>query len=520
MSSIRIASGGVQHETNTFAAAPTTLADFARDNGGDPDFTGGDAILNRYRSTGSIHGGIIDAAGAAGVKLLPLLCADAHPGGVVQQEAFDGLLGRFLDRLGRVLPVDGVLLDLHGAMVTDEHEDAEGAFIDAVRRLTGPEVPIFVTLDMHANVTERMARLSDVIVGFQTYPHVDMHDRGREAVELLVRTIRGEVKPVQAYRQLPLLTLAPMQCTLREPMQSTMQGVRAMVRDHELLTATVSMGFPFADIADAGVAVLVTSDDDAALAERHSDELADRIWQLRDDLEPKLTTIEQAVRFAMEHDEGPEAGPVIFADGSDNPGGGAPADGTVALKALIESGFNGAVVGVLCDPQTVAQAHASGVGAVIDAQIGGKTDDRHGEPIRTRARVRTLCDGRFVYRGPMRHGMQDDFGAMARLSVGGANRGIDSGIDQGIDVVVSTNRIQVFDAEMLRIAGVNPQSCRLLVLKSAVHFRADFARFASAIFDGDTPGIHRPDFTGFDYRKLRRPIYPIDQFSSRCRKTG
>ncbi len=499
MAPVRIASGGVQHETNTFAATPTTLADFVRDSGGDSQFAGGRAILNRYRSTGTVHGGIIDAAQAADVELLPLLCADARPGGLVQSEAFDALLGRFIERLERAMPVDGVLLDLHGAMVTEGHDDAEGAFIDGVRRLVGSDVPVFVTLDLHANVTERMACTSDLIIGFQTYPHVDMHDRGREAVELLVRTVRGEVEPVQAYRQLPLVTLPPMQCTLREPMQSLMRDVRAMVGDRDLLTATVSMGFPFADIADAGVAVLVTSDGDPALAQRQVNDLAQRVWLLRDDLDPKLTTIEEAMGVAAKHACGADAGPVIFADGSDNPGGGAPADGTVALQALIDAGFDGAVVGVLCDPQTAAQAHQAGVGAVIEARIGGKADRSHGEPVTSRAHVRTLSDGQFVYTGPMRHGLSDDLGPVARLDVG------------GVGVVVSTNRIQTFDSEMLRIAGVNPLQCRLLVLKSAVHFRADFGRFASVILDGDTPGIHRPDFSGYRYRKLRRPIYPLNK---------
>lgn len=503
MEAERIACGGVQHETNTFVKAATTLADFALASHCDQDFTGGQAILDRYRATGTVHGGVIEAAEGAGVELLPLLCTNAQPGGRVQSETFDTLLGLFLERLERAMPVDGVLLDLHGAMVTARDDDAEGVFIDEVRQQVGSDIPLFVTLDLHANVTERMARLSDVIIGFQTYPHVDMRERGREAMALLVRTIRGEVRPLQAFRKLPLLTLPPMQCTLREPLQTAMQDVRTMVKKHNLLTATVSMGFPFADIPDAGVAVLVTSNGDPELAEAKVDELAQRIWSLRDDLEPKLTTIEEAMDVATQRcagsGSGSESGPVIFADGSDNPGGGAPADGTVALRALIESEFDGAVVGVLCDPQTAAQAHGAGVGAIIDVQIGGKTDDRHGDPVRTRARVQALCDGQFVYRGPMCQGLRDDLGPTARLGVG------------GVEVVVSTNRLQTFDAEMFRIAGVNPENCRLLVLKSAVHFRADFGQFATDILDGDTPGIHRPDFEAFRYRKLRRPIYPLDR---------
>ncbi|MDA1053768.1 MAG: M81 family metallopeptidase [Planctomycetota bacterium] len=492
---MRIASGGVQHETNTFAATPTTLADFVRDSDCGPALSGGQVIFDRYRDTGSIHGGYIAGAEAVGAELLPLLSARAQPAGVVEQESFETMLNWFLERLKQVLPVDGVLLDLHGAMVTEQHEDAEGAFIEAVRRVVGAELPMVVTLDLHANITARMAELADVIIGFDTYPHVDMHERGREAVELLARIIRGEVTPTQAYRQLPLVTMPPMQCTLREPMQSLMRRVHRLEEEPGVLTATVAMGFPFADIRDAGVSVLVTTNDDRELAIRKADELASWLWELRDQLQPQLTSIEDVIRFVNEH---PADGLTIFADGSDNPGGGAPCDGTIALQAMIDAGFEGGVVGVLFDPETAKQAHQAGVGSTIPVRLGGKTDDKHGAPVVGSAYVRAICDGNFVYRGPMLQGVAEHLGLTATLVIG------------GVEVVVSSIRRQCLDAEMLRIAGVEPKHRRLLVVKSAVHFRADFGPLAAHIFDADTPGIHRPDFRCFDYQHLRRPIYPLD----------
>jgi len=492
---MRLASGGIQHETNTFATTPATLADFIRDSDCGPELAGGQMLFERYRGTGAIHGGYISGAEAAGVELLPLLSARAQPSGVVQQVAFDTMLQWFLERLKAVLPVDGLLLDLHGAMVTERHDDAEGAFIQAVRDLVGPDLPIVTTLDLHANITARMAELSTAIIGFDTYPHVDMQERGHEAALLLARIVRGEVRPVQVYRQLPLITLPPMQCTLREPMRTLMGRVHQLESEPGVLTATVSMGFPFADIHDAGVSVLVTADGDRALAERKADELAGWLWNLRDDLQPKLTTIEAAMAFADAH---PEDGLILFADGSDNPGGGAPCDGTVALRALIDAGFPGAAVGVLCDPETAAQAHAAGVGATIPVRLGAKTDDRHGTPVEADAYVRTLCDGRFTYQGQMLHAVADCLGPVATLEIG------------GVTVVVSTHRRQCLDAQMLRIAGVEPTSCRLIVLKSAVHFRAHLGPLAGHIFDADTPGVHRPDFACFNYRNLRRPVYPLN----------
>jgi microcystin degradation protein MlrC len=491
---MRIACGGVQHETNTFASVPTTLADFERDSRCGPDFLGGPTLERLYRGTGTIQGGYFDGADDVGAELLPLLSAHAQPAGIVEQAAFDHILTAFLDRLRAVLPVDGVALDLHGAMVTERHPDAEGAFIAAVRELVGPAVPIVVTLDLHANITQRMADMSDVIIGFDTYPHVDMRERGREAVQLLARIIRGEVKPTQAFRQLPLITLPPKQCTLREPMHSLMERVFQMEAQPRVLTATVAMGFPFADIFDAGVSVLVTTDNDLALANRKADELAGWLWELRDALQPELMPVNEVILFARRNPEGL----VIYADGSDNPGGGAPCDGTVVLRALIEADFQGAVIGVLCDPETVAQAHAAGVGATIAARIGGKTDDKHGTPVEVQAYVRTLSDGHFVHRGPMRQGVPAEFGPMALLVVG------------GVEIALATNRMQLLDREMLRIVGVSPEYRKLLVVKSAVHFRADVGPLASHIFDADTPGIHRPDFGNFDYQHLRRPIYPVD----------
>ena len=302
---MRLASGGIQHETNTFSTTPTTLADFIRYSQLGPQLNGGNAIIERYSGTGSIHGGYIDGAQAAGIELIPLLTATACPSGVVAQQAFDTMLEWFLERLEKVLPVDGVLLDLHGAMVTESYQDAEGEFIDAVRKLVGQDMPIVVTLDLHANITEKMADSADVIIGYDTYPHIDMNERGQEAIELLARIVRNEVAPRQAFRKLPLITMPPMQCTLREPMQSLMQQVHRLETEPHILTATVAMGFPFADIHQAGVSVLVTADGDQELARAMADKLAGMVWNLREDLQPQLVKIEDVMEFVFQHpDEG------------------------------------------------------------------------------------------------------------------------------------------------------------------------------------------------------------------------
>jgi microcystin degradation protein MlrC len=254
------------------------------------------------------------------------------------------------------------------------------------------------------------------------------------------------------------------------------------------------MGFPFADIRDAGVSVLVTTNGDRSLAETKAQGLADEVWQKREAFNPDLTPVGEVLRYVREE----AAGLVVLADGSDNPGGGGPSDGTVILQALLDDETEGAVVGVLCDPETVAQAHETGAGSTIEAIIGGKTDRLHGDPVHTLAYVRTLGDGEFVYRGPMGRGARGHLGRTAVLIVGGT------------EVVVSERRDQLRDSEMLRTVGIEPRDRRLLAVKSAVHFRADIGTMAERIFDADTPGVHRPDFSSYTYTRLRRPIYPID----------
>ena len=412
---------------------------------------------------------------------------------MVARQTFDQLCELLTSRIAAELPADGILLDLHGAMVTEEYEDAEAEIVRRVRELVPDDIPIVVTLDLHANISPALAERATVIIGYDTYPHVDMRERGEEAAELISRIVRGEVQPQQAYRQLPLLTMPPMQCTLRQPMQDIVAQLHALEAEAGILTATIAMGFPFADIRDMGVTVLATADGDLQQAEEAVERLATILWQARDNLQPQLTTIERAIQLSQQQE-----GLVIFADGSDNPGGGAPCDGTVALAALIKADCPSAVVGCLFDPETVQQAVEAGEGATIDVTLGGKTDDRHGQPLQLRAEVLRLSDGDFRFHGAMAQGLADTLGNTALLRIG------------GVEVLTTSLRRQLIDRAMLETVDIDPTALQLLVLKSAVHFRADIGPLASLIVDGDTPGIHRPDFSCFEYHKLRRPVYPLD----------
>ncbi len=482
---MRIAVGCIGHETNTFSPVLTTIDNFKKGS-----YHRGDEIISAFRGTRTITGGFLDVAEQLNLQPVPLLWAFATPSGMVEHAAYQTLKTEFLTLLQNAGELDGVLLDLHGAMVTEELEDAEGDLIQAVRETVG-ETWIVTTLDLHANITEKMAHYADIIIGFDTYPHVDCYERGFEAGQLLFGMNRGNVQPTMAYRQLPLLTAPPAQCTMKSPMTEVINALHALETERGVVTATLSMGFPFADITDAGVSVLVTTNGDMALAETHADRFAAHIWEMRDRFTFNLHSVEAAIEIANQTD----GNPIVLADGADNPGGGGPCDGTTILRKFIEADVQDAVI---ADPESVDQAVKAGVGNSVQLNVGGKTDTQHGAPVALTGSVKALSDGRFILKGPMGRGTAGNMGRTAVVQIG------------GIEIILTERRIQPYDAQVLRSVGIEPKARKLIALKSAVHFRADYTPIAHQILDVDTPGVHSPNLFNYDYQQLRRPIYPLD----------
>ena len=485
---MRIAVGCIGHETNTFSPVATTIDNFKTGS-----YHRGDEIIAAFRGTRTITGGLLDVAEQLNLQPVPLLWTFATPSGMVEHKAYQTLKSAFLALLQNAGDLDGILLDLHGAMVTDELEDVEGDLIQAVREIVG-ETWIVTTLDLHANITAKMANASDIIIGFDTYPHIDCYERGFEAGQLLFGMNEGKLQPTMAYRQLPLLTAPPAQCTMKPPMTDVVEALHALETESGVVTATLSMGFPFADITDAGVSILVTTNGDMALAETYADQFASDIWEMRTAFTFNLHTVESAIELANQTD----GKPIILADGADNPGGGGPCDGTTILQKFIEADVQDAVIAVIADPESVAQAVATGVGNRVRLNVGGKTDTQHGAPVALTGDVKTLSDGRFILKGPMGRGTVGNMGRTAVIQVG------------GIEIILTERRIQPYDAEVLRSVGIEPQTRKLIALKSAVHFRADYTPIAHQILDVDTPGVHSPNLFNYAYQKLRRPIYPLD----------
>src|SRR6266478_4552554 len=455
----------LSHETNTFSNVPTDRTQFeARD----PRYGG--EIVEAYRGTGTCLGGMIQAAERLGVSLVPSVAATASPAGRVTRDIYEHVKQRMLADLQAAGRVDGVLLDLHGAMVPEGIDDGEGDIIAAVRRVVGPAVPIAVTLDFHGNLGRDMIAHADLLHGYKTYPHVDMAERGVEATERLVQVIDRRIRPTAAWRKPPILPPLGNQGTARGPMRRLYDLADTMEKDPKVISVSIFAGFPYADIPDAGLGIYVVTDDDQALAERLASDLCRMAWEHRREFVHTARPVKDAVAKAL----AAEGRPIVLADMADNTGGGAAGGGTEILRALLR------------------------VGARVTLEIGGKVDDRHGAPLRVTGTVRTLSDGRFVHRGPMMTGLPGRLGATAVLDI------------DDVKVILITYRWQTLDPEMIRCVGIDPLSEKILVVKSTIHYRAAFEPIAKEIIEVDAPGLSSSNLARFDFRRIRRPIFPLD----------
>jgi len=357
----------------------------------------------------------------------------------------------------------------------------------------GPEIPLVVTLDFHANIGAVLARAADLIIGYDTYPHVDVAARGEEAAALLRRLIDG-VRPATAYASVPILAVPGRQGTDDYPMRDLLARVHAIEADPRVLTVTLAGGFCYSDVPEAGIGIVVSTDADPALAAAYATELQALAWAERDAFVQTDIPPAEAVAQAL---VAPPGRPTILVDAPDNVGGGTPGDGTVLLAELLRQGATEAVV-VIADPEAVALAFAAGVGGIFSGLVGGKTDRFHGDPISVRGAVRLLADGRFTYRGSYMPGQERSMGRTAVLDVAGCH------------LVLTEHKTMPFDAQHLRSVGISPEWCRVIVVKSATGWRAAFGELAGLVLSVATPGICTADLATLPYARVRRPIFPLD----------
>jgi len=486
MSNLRVAIAGIKHETNTFSTVKTKLEDYS------PRY--GHEITDFYIGTRTEIGGFIDVLREKNIGIIPTIAAGATPSGPINRKDFDHMIETVLNGIREAGKVDGVLLSLHGAMVAEDTPEAEGTLLKAVRGLVGPSTPIIITLDLHALISQTMVDHCDAIFGFDTNPHVDMYERGREAAETMASTLKGEIKPVVAHKKAPMMPPTINQRTTEGPMTKLQARALQMEQDPKVINACLFPAFPYADVERVGSAAVVVTDDDPKLAEKLADELGTLFWKLRDEFLKPLTPIPEAVKRAIEAPEGP----IILADVADNPGGGAPGDGTEILRELIKQGARNVGVATIKDPEAVQRAAEAGVRGTLTMEIGGKTDGFHGDPLRVTATVRTLTDGHFIHKaGGI--GVRADVGRTAVIDA------------DGIEIILTERSHAPNDPEIYRRNGIEPTDKKILVLKSRGHFRAAYEPFSKEVIEVDAPGLTTPNLDWFTYANVPRPLWPLDE---------
>jgi microcystin degradation protein MlrC len=486
---LRVGVAGFLHESNTFLPTPTCREHFEQ-----ASFTIGRAMLDRW--TGSHHelGGIIDGLRQADVEIVPLVATYAVPSGTIETAAFEWIAGELIGRLDDRL--DGLVIALHGATVAAAFPDADGEILRRLRARLGPEFPIVATLDLHANISAQMAENADAIVVYRSNPHLDQHARGREAALLMLRRLRGEIRPVLALEAPPLVIPIAAQHTAVAPARQLYEDVETVLSWPGILAASAAMGFYYADVAENGASFLAVADGDEALARRAARWMAARAWERRREFLTDLPDAAQAVAQAAKA----AAEPVVLLDIGDNVGGGSPADSTILLEEIMRQGVPNALV-ILYDPQAVEECVAAGVRNRVRLRVGGKTDRLHGDPVEIEGTVRLISDGRFV-ETQVRHGGwgMNDQGVTAVVETGESHT-----------IVLTSFRMAPMSLEQILSLGIKPERKKILVVKGVVAPRAAYAPVAGSMIAVDTPGATAADPARFVYRHRRRPLYPLEK---------
>ncbi len=488
----RIAIGGFQHETNTFAPSRADYAAFEA-GGGWPGVQYGERIF------GAVEGANIPAAGAIralrkrGHSLVGTAWAAASPSAHVTAEAFERIAAKLVENLKAAGPLDGVYLDLHGAMVVETYDDGEGELLRRVREALGARVPVVASLDLHANVTRAMVALADALVAYRTYPHVDMADTGARAALALDRILKSGERPAKAFHALDFLTGLPSQCSFIEPCKSLYSHLEQLERETDAVLS-FTPGFPMADFAECGMAVFGYGFDSTSVQASVA-RLRDAVAVSEKDFAMELHAAQAAVQRARA--VGEPGSPVVLADTQDNPGAGGNGDTTGILRALIEQNARDAVAGLLIDPASARRAHEAGLNSNLAFSLGGTSGIAGDAPLAGEFTVERLGDGRFTCTGPMFRGFHMTLGPMALLRSRSAS---------GVRVVLASRKCQAADQEMFRHVGVEPRASRILALKSSVHFRADFEPLAKEVLVVKSPGPALADPAEFRWKKLRQGV--------------
>ena len=497
---MKIVIAQMKHETNTFSPVPTPLSRFAT-GGGVP--LEGAAAIAAYQGTGSAIGAFIELAQGAGAEIVVPVAGNAWPSGLVEDAAYEYMAGRIVAAVAQ--GCDAVLLDLHGAMVTQSHEDGEGELLRRLRAAS-PSVPIGVALDMHTNFYPAIAEHATAIAGYQTYPHIDMDGTGRRVGRAILALLASRARPSMAWGNRPMLPHVMRQGSDDSPNRELQARCQQMEAEGALC-ASVFVGFPNADIHNAGLSAVVVTDGDAALARRWCDELLDMAWAARAqfvyEIEPLVSSMARARQLAEPGaPDTSRSGPVVLLDHSDNCASGGTMDTMTVLGAILDAGLEDVAAFAIFDPEAVQQMIAAGVGARVTLSIGGKLDmpaiGLKGQPRQISGRVKLICDGRFRNRGPMARGEVNDMGPTAVLDTG------------KVEIVLISNHVEPHDLAAFVAVGIDPAAKRYVMLKSRIHWRAGLGPMARAVVECAGTGVCSSDYALLNFKHVRRPIYPLD----------
>lgn len=491
----RIVIAALRHETNTFSPVATPLGAFFSRFANAGDMLSGDKALGLFERTNVPFAAFVKAAKSRNAEIIVPLYANANPSAPTDSAAFETMSEAIVSAIAE--GCDAVLLDLHGAMVAEGIDDAEGELLSRIRKVA-PDVPVAVALDFHSNLGDRFFAAADVVTGYRTYPHVDTYETGARAADSLFRWLDSGVKPFVAYRRLPMLTHMNCQSPAREPMKTVMDRAITAEASGEVSNASVFGGFPLADVPDAGLLAVVV-DDDAEKANTLADELASLAWERREAFVYRSEPIAQSIANAKTLTEYP----VVLAEHGNNCGAGGSVDTMAVYEELIRQQLDGIIGGPICDPQAVAELIEQGVGTSVSIDVGGKTDlpaiGQPGQPLRLEGRIRCITDGRFTVTGPMFTGVQIHMGRTVVLDTG------------PMILVISEGRVEPFDVGVFTHCGLDPTKAKYVVLHSRQHFRAGFEPIASHIVLVSGPGVCTSDYDSLPFERLNRPIYPLDE---------
>jgi microcystin degradation protein MlrC len=489
----RIAIGQISHETNFFSPIPTVMKDFE-----DCGLFRKDELLQCFSGTKTELGGFIDVLREGHVEILPILSASAIPSGPVGKRTFETLRDELVGGIKKVGKVHGVLLALHGAMVAEGYPDGEGEILRKIQEVVGDKVPVVCTLDLHATVTEAMIRYSSGLFAYDENPHVDQYERGVEAAQAMLAMLKGRIRPVMYLKRLSMCPPLTNMGTGDGPMKKIHSFKRKLEKKKGVINISVIAGFPYMDHKDMGFCIVAITDNDAALAERVAEILGELAWSVRKEFIVRLPSPKEAVLRALKA----ERGPILLADISDNINGGAPGDSTVILRTLMDMDVRNVALASIYDPEVVEEAIRIGVGKEIKTRLGGRTFKFHGNPIPMKAKIKVISDGEVINKGlttgsGLFEGLTMNLGRTVRLKI------------FDIDVMVSEKRVPPISPDVFRSVGIEPIDKKILVIKTRGHYWPRF-KIAREIIEVDAPGLVSPDLSRFSYKKMRRPMFPMD----------